>query len=133
MRIYIATRETKAEQARGRKAASALMDAGHEVTSTWLFTRDMDVNEWISGEIEDECLKDFRDIVKSDCLLSITPKRYPGTLDQCHPVIFGAALAFNKRLALIGPTNSAFHYMTLVENYPDIDTFIARLKEEEER
>lgn len=122
MRIFICARPSAVRAA--KQAANELTEAGHEIHSTWLYgerTRGKKSDE----ERGDEAMADFRDLIKSDCVVVLSH------LDgDCKDELFGAGVAFNKRMVLIGKPSSPFHWLPMVDRYASLKDFINDLGSE---
>lgn len=84
-----------------------LVAAGHEITSRWLNTPDgPQVPDEDRGRRE--AAWDFEDIAKADMLIVLSDDKPIGA---GYHVEFGYALALGKRIILVGPVKSIFHYL----------------------
>ena len=115
MRIYIAARYDRRFEMLG--VTSALMRAGHEVTSRWIRRgRGEDPELGLPSRIS-------RDLGRADCLVSFTEEPAAGVSWAARGgrhVEFGIALAAGKRLCVVGPRENIFHFLPTVEVYASI-------------
>lgn len=133
MRIFIASRQN--EQIRAQNIGRKLLTVGQQLSCSWLFDREVDDDkEWTPEELTQMCAVDFRDLAKSDCFLIVSPKRQPKKLLEGgpHGEMFGAALAFGKRIVLLGQPFAHFHHLSIVEVYADLEAFIENENSEDQ-
>jgi len=108
-RIYLASQYHRAKELQGY--ASKLKTLGHEVTSRWI------TGKWDNAR-ESECAAvDVGDLARAQMLVlfSCPKEEYTGG-GGCH-IEFGMALAVHKRVVVVGPRTSVFHYLPVVKHY----------------
>lgn len=87
------------------------------------------VSRWINGSTEvlgDETLealsniarKDTLDLWGADCLIAFTEPPGPNSSLGCRHIELGFALAWEKRVIVVGPVENAFHALPSIERYP---------------
>ena len=125
MKVYLAARYPRIYELNGY--ADELRGAGHEVTSRWLLGnhqihRAIDLVEaaTVSIPIEGQpfALDDYDDVARADVVVSFTepPRTYGASRGGRH-VEFGLALAWNKRVLVVGPRENVFHTLPQVEHF----------------
>ena len=120
MRIYLCARYSRRDQM--RMVRTILGDAGHEVISRWLDT-DWEPAEPRSSSAappeyrEKYALIDMEDVESCDAILTITEAP-----DGCgrggRHVEFGMAVAWGKKLFVIGYRENVFHHLPRVQFFP---------------
>ncbi len=122
-RIYLAARYSRREElCRYRRE---LERYGFIVTSRWLNGNCHGERRGLSPEsVEADRVRfateDWEDLMRASVAISFTEDRklrWPPS-DRPH-VEFGAALATDKRVMVVGPRESAFHYLPGVEVFPE--------------
>lgn len=92
---------------RTRAVRSDLVERGYTVTSRWLDVPDGPaVPDAARGRAE--AAKDLADIDAAEAIIVLTDDRPIGA---GHHVEFGYALARGKRMIVVGPVKSVFHYL----------------------
>jgi hypothetical protein len=119
VKIYLAARYSRRDEMRA--VADQLRQFGHEVTSRWLET------EWVnrpdSGAAappeyrEQYAVIDMEDVRASHCVISFTEAPGDGSRGGRH-VEFGLAVAWGRRLVVVGFRENLFHHLPGVEFYP---------------
>lgn len=71
--------------------------------------------------------EDLLDIERSEIVAVLT--EMDSTTGGLH-VELGLALALKKRVVIVGPRRNVFHYLNVVEHYPDIASFLNRIEYE---
>lgn len=103
---------------KGRDLVYALQDLGDEVVSRW-------TKEGASG-LMDMAAQEIEDVSKSDGLvLLINAKNSHRGL-----ATLGMAIAFNKRIVLIGPRSDPFHHLPTIEHYERHQAFLDTREDE---
>lgn len=120
MRIFLCGLPANSRMA--RRAGEILEDAGHEIYSSWVYGGKLPRT---NADKAEAAMRDFRDLVKSDCVVAIA-----GTVAGIKDEVFGAGVAFNKRMVLIGKPNNPFHLLPMVDRYDSVEDFIKELREE---
>lgn len=116
MKIYLAARFSRRDQL--RELAAELHRMGHEVTSRWLDT------EWANRPNESSAappeyrekyaLIDMEDVKAAECVVNFTEAPGDGSRGGRH-VEFGLAIAWGKRLIVVGYRENLFHHLPKVE------------------
>lgn len=122
-------------------------------TSRWI-TEEPDIAHSHPQQVEafkcEWSIKDYNDVKESDTLIAfsedLTDAMIPGNEDLItfgmdnhiyvpalwarggRHVEFGLAIAWEKRIVVIGPRENIFHWLPMVEHYPNFDTFIEHAK-----
>jgi hypothetical protein len=120
-RIYLAAAYERNDEMRGVR--DVLVALGYEVTSRW-------IDQNLSGQTEaagaEELAaapaayvkfahKDMDDLHAADTVISFTGAPGRGG----HHIEFGLAIAYGKRLVIVGPRENVFHSLPEVDWYPD--------------
>ena len=124
MKVYLAGRYSRKEELKGY--ADQIRAAGHEVTSRWL-QGDHQVREASDAETDSVsvpvdgrpyALDDFEDLGLSDVVVSFTetPRKGGDSRGGRH-VEFGLALAWDKRVLVVGPRENVFHTLPQVLHF----------------
>ena len=125
MRIYLAARYSRREELCGY--AAALRSFGHVVDARWLLGNHQ-IHEGadkvelatISVPIEGRpfALDDYDDVANSDLLIAFSesPRSDASSRGGRH-VEFGLALAWSKRVIVVGPRENVFHTLPQVEHH----------------
>lgn len=127
--FYVCARYGRREEA--REIADGLRNLGYWITSTWL---DQVEDEMIFGESPETAgrfaQKDLDEVRAADVLLYLSePEDNPWGRGGRH-VEYGAALASDKILVVIGPLENLFHYLSQVLHFTDADDFFDYVTEE---
>lgn len=121
MRVYIAGRFGRREEF--RKYGKELEAAGHASVSSWLYSDepDEDAGNMPASERSDFAVKNMQDVAKCHVLFAFTEEEgAKGASRGGRHVEFGAALAMNKEVFVIGPRENLFHYLP---GLPQCETF----------
>lgn len=119
MKIYLCSCYSRRQELCGYR--EVLSSLGHEITSRWLDT-EWPTNERGSTAAPDEhreeySIKDMNDVQAADCLIAFTePRESAGGRGGRH-VETGMALAWNKRVVVVGHRENIFCYLPQVEFY----------------
>jgi len=98
---------------------TALVRAGHQVTSRWIVDP--------QGESSNRyALEDLDDVAAADVLLAYNPEGWMDRGTGGRHIEFGYALALDKRIIMIGPRVNIFHYLDCITV---VDTLEEALKE----
>lgn len=117
MRIFLCGLPANSRMA--RQAGAILEDAGHDIYSTWVYGGKPPRTN--SDKME-AAMRDMRDLIKSDCVVAIT-----GSVAGIKDEVFGAGVALNKRMVVIGKPNNPFHLLPMVDRYDSVEAFIKQL------
>lgn len=119
MTIYLAGRFSR--RALLCEVRDELRRMGHEVTSRWLDTEWADRPDSSSAAPpeyrEKYALIDMQDVRTADTVVNFTEAPGEGSRGGRH-VEFGLAVAWRKRLVVIGHRENLFHHLPEVEFYP---------------
>ena len=108
MKIYLAASfHRKLEM---REIAKELENAGHEVTSQWIW-----IDEGSNPALDYWAKRDLSDIRAADCLVLFTQEIGSGYYTGGRHVEFGVALERKQRLILVGSRENIFHGLPEVE------------------
>jgi hypothetical protein len=116
VKIYLAGRYSR--RCLLNTLAAELRRMGHEVTSRWLET------EWANRPDQSSAappeyrekyaLIDMADVAAAECVISFTEAPGDGSRGGRH-VEFGLAIAWGKRLIVVGYRENLFHHLPSVE------------------
>ncbi len=120
MKLYLAARFRRREELVGY--ADQIKSMGHEITSSWVYGGEdgMTFNQIAQLDISD--------VMKSDGLVGfgeIYGAEFSGGGRHAE---FGAALALNKKLYVVGGKEHVFHWYPGVIDFPRFDHFLNYLK-----
>ena len=127
MKLYLAAHYARRDEL--KEYARAFESAGHQVTSRWLTSEQVDaIHETTTSipiEARGAAQEDYDDLAQADVLVSFTdPPRKGATTRGGRHVEFGLAMAWNKTLILIGPRENIFHCLPQVKHFwewgPDV-------------
>ncbi len=124
MKIYIAAASYRQREA--RNIYRKLQRRGFEVTSSWVFSRNL-------GRINlfnQEATRDLEQIDEADLVLALTenPKaRHPRYTTGGRHVEVGYALAKGKDLVVVGPRENVFHYLPDVVQFNTLQEAVEHL------
>lgn len=127
MKAYIASSYRRMGEM--HKHAQKITDAGHTVTSRWVYGGTEGVSQ------EQGAIMDFEDVVKSDMLIVFTEDPLECPHDKHsggYHVETGMALGFNKPVVIIGPRVNIFHHLPHVRVFDTLKAFLNVLKKESE-
>ncbi len=134
MIAYLAARYSRNEEMRGvRDVLEAL---GHTVTSRWIDKHEGKLEESFTPEAltanPESCSvfasDDMYDLATADTVISFTSADGGGKGGR-H-VEFGMALAFYKRIIIVGPRENIFHTLPLIEHHINWSRFVMSLSKE---
>ncbi|HET7326985.1 MAG TPA: hypothetical protein VFJ14_06815 [Nocardioidaceae bacterium] len=128
MKIYLAARYSRHDEMQGVRAV--LEALGHTVTSRWIDQHGGEQLESATAEvlnIDPESVAhfgedDIEDLDEAEAVISFTSPDGGGKGGR-H-IEFGMALAWGKRLVIVGPRENIFHTLPEVDVYPDWPTFV---------
>ena len=120
MKVYLAARYSRKDEM--REYADRLQRADHHVTSRWVEVKhnveDIDRERELASRY---ALEDSEDLTAADAVVVFTePPRKELTRGGRH-VEFGMALALQKRLFVVGPSENVFYALPQVEVYSSWD------------
>lgn len=132
MKVYLAARYSRRDEMRGVAAEARRL--GHAVTSRWLDT------DWLAeGQVrsiaappeyrEKYALIDHEDVQAADLVANFTEPPGSGGRGGRH-VEFGLAVAWGKRLVVVGHRENLFHHLPAVVFCPDAEALLALLRDE---
>lgn len=118
--IYLAARYSRAAEL--RQCRADLHNLGHSVTSRWIDGGHELTKEGRSqaahGERSRFAEEDYSDLLAADWVISFTEEPRTTKTRGGRHVEFGAALALNKRVIVVGWRENVFHCLPTVEFYP---------------
>ncbi len=116
MRIYLASRYSRRDEM--RHLAARLRSLGHNITSRWLeaeWANRPDSSSAAPAEYREKFAQiDMLDVQVSDTVISFTEAPGDGSRGGRH-VEFGLAVAWGKRLIVVGHRENLFHHLPAVE------------------
>jgi hypothetical protein len=124
MRIYLAARYSRVSEM--QQYAIQLAAIGHEVTSRWIqrshqMLTEMSLDNPHYGLEARFAQEDLEDLKKADCILCFSEAPRSTNSRGGRHVEFGAAMAWNMRLIIIGPRENVFHHIPSIEVYDNWD------------
>lgn len=116
MKVYLAARYSRRNQM--RDLAAELKQMGYAITSRWLETdwvnRPNDSSAAPPEYREKYAVVDMEDVAAADVVISFTEAPGDGSRGGRH-VEFGLAVAWGKRLIVVGYRENLFHHLPAVE------------------
>lgn len=129
MDIYLCSRMSRREEM--REVRSTLRELGHRVTSRWLDTEWPHTEDGSSDAPEElrtvYAEQDFKDILLSDALIAFTDGPRSSGRGGRH-VEFGLALAWRRRVYIVGPRENVFHHMPGVQQFDTLEELLKVLR-----
>jgi uroporphyrinogen-III synthase len=123
MRIHIAARHEARDRA--KRVAARLRRAGHRVVSRWIDGRGRRVT------IAENALYTLTDIAVADCVVFFSERapqrRIRRGANERH-VELGFALRAGKRLCVVGPCETAYCRLPVIERYDSVKELIYGLR-----
>jgi hypothetical protein len=114
MKVYLAARYSRIAEMRTYRAQ--LERVGHVVTSRWVDGKhEAENREAHSVQLAGFAQEDCDDVKAADCVISFTEAPRGGHSRGGRHVEHGMALAWNKRVVVIGHRENVFHSMPQVE------------------
>ncbi|MCE5200820.1 MAG: hypothetical protein ABFD54_05820 [Armatimonadota bacterium] len=107
MNIYLAARYERREELNAY--ATDLARHGHHVISRWIRGEHEFVNT--ETDIIRYALEDCEDLIAADMVISFTEEPRSGHSRGGRHVEFGLAVAFGKKLCVVGYRENVFHYL----------------------
>ncbi len=134
MKVYLAARFSRRKEMQGY--ADELIALGHQVTARWVVGPPQSSHhpDEVTGHSlayeERVSVEDLKDVADADCIICFSEQpRETNTRGGRH-VEFGLAVAAHKRIILVGPRENVFHFLPVVENFPDWAALREPLKSE---
>ena len=140
MKIYLAARYSRIDEI--NEYANQLRKAGHDVDARWLLGNhqihegvDKVEGATVSVPMEGQtfALDDVADLQDAEVVISFTETPRSGHSRGGRHVEFGMALAWGKRLIVIGPRENVFHTMPGVLHFwewgPDVVSALSELED----
>ena len=131
LKVYLAARYDRREEM--CRYAEILRELGHQVPARWLLgTHQIDPNpEKVDEDAENVPIEaapfaqdDYEDIRDCDCLVFFSEPATTYSKRGGRHVEFGLALAWGKRVCVIGPAENVFHRLPEVVIYPTWGAFM---------
>lgn len=123
MRIYVAGHS----QDECKKVANLLVDAGHEITSSWLKEDFKRTAEYTDQEKRLIANKDIQEVMGSDVLVMLSsPTRVPGG----KFVELGVAIGAGKKVCLIGHRENMLMWSSLVSQHNSAEDLCKSLNQQ---
>ncbi|MCH7655733.1 MAG: hypothetical protein IIC95_07085 [Chloroflexi bacterium] len=123
MNVYLAARFSRRKEMQAY--ADDLIALGHRVSARWVVGPPQSSHhpDQVSGHSkayeERVSVEDLKDVAEADCIICFSEQpRETNTRGGRH-VEFGLAVAADKRIILVGPRENVFHFLPVVENFPD--------------
>lgn len=130
MKVYLAARYSRHREM--QEYAAELCALGYIVTARWILgdhelrsDGQSDRDDWMMRW----AVEDWDDLTDADLVVSFTegPGPVAGRARGGRHTEFGAALALCKPVVIIGHRENVFHFLPIVEFYPDWASFRATL------
>lgn len=123
--IYLAARFSRRHECYA--LAVPLMAAGHTITSRWVLRNEGTAPAGPSEEAPPAmrrmfAMEDVDDVLACDWMVSLMEEPRGGGRGGRH-IEFGMALGLGKRLTIIGPRETVFHHLDLVEQFDTVAQF----------
>ena len=124
MLIYLAARYSRLEEL--DRYASDLRNMGHRVDARWLLgnhqigtAKDVEAAiESVPMEGQPFALDDLEDLFRADMLIAFSETPRSGLTNRGgRHVEFGAALAWDKQIIVVGPRENVFHTLPQVRHF----------------
>ena len=129
MRVYLAARFSRKNEI--AKLVPTFGKYGISVGSRWLHetaSPDVTLSDFTPEDLRDIAEVDLEDIEMCDVFVFFSEDPLIETPRGGRHVEFGFALAFGKRIAVIGPQENIFHYLPQVVHYSDLKSFLEKEK-----
>lgn len=126
MNIYLMARYSRHPEM--QQIAHALHARGHLVTSRWIWGEHQASDEAIGtgtlGVFEQRLARDdMEDLARADCCVGFSEPLRTATRGGRH-VELGMALAWGKRIVVVGGAEHVFHALPQVIHVPDVNAFL---------
>jgi hypothetical protein len=116
MRIYLASRWSRIREMRAY--ANRLQDLGHEVVSSWVFRSEPNVKDLDTPEAESVAIQDWRDVLRSDCVLLFAET--PRTPTRAGRMVeLGIGIGAGKKLICVGGRENVFLALPQIQHFDD--------------
>lgn len=127
MKIYIAGAYQRKEELLSK--AKELVSMGHQVVASWLVMPDEKTDDF-DTHAEDWSLRDLEDIDQGEIFVAVTEEKESRYKRGGRHVEFGCALIKGKKMIVVGPRETTFHYLIPDEQvFPNWEEFIRWMKE----
>ncbi len=123
MQVYLAARFTRRKEM--QRYAEELIALGHGVTARWVVGPPQSAHhpDQVSGHSvaydERVSVEDLKDVADADCIICFSEQPRETNKRGGRHVEFGLAVAAEKRIILVGPRENVFHFLPVVENFPN--------------
>lgn len=126
MKIYLAARYSRFPELQAYR--DDLRTAGHVVTSRWIegTHQAKDLTATID-EARTFAVDDIADLAEADCIISFTECPRSGNSRGGRHVEHGLALAWNKKIIVVGYRENVFHCLRVVEFFETWPAALAAL------
>lgn len=131
MKIYLASRYSRRDDMTVH--AFELYGLGHQVTSRWINGNHQISDDGLSAEAKAEerarfAMEDWEDLLSAECTISFTEAPRGTNSRGGRHVEFGAALALNQRVIVVGYRENVFHCLPEVEFYETWEECLRELR-----
>ncbi len=127
MRIYLAARYR--EHPLMREWKKILEADGHEVTSRWINGSHELKDARDDGQRRTFAMEDIADINVAHVVILLSDGGSGDGARGGRHVEFGLALAWGKRIILVGQPENVFHFLSVVEKASTIEEVVAMIRE----
>jgi hypothetical protein len=134
MFIYLCSRYSRRDEL--RQVRERLQNAGHTITSEWLDT------DWVidaekefaashaPAEFREEyAVKDLDNVLACEILIAFTEPSGNGGLRGGRHVEFGAALAWGKKIVVVGQRENIFYFHPRVQFFQTTEEMLASISD----
>ncbi len=128
MKIYLAAKfDEKVEM---NKWAAYLKGFGHEITSTWLDSKNQTDREATEEVLVQAAVDNLADLHRADVLVTKSQTQGTEHTGGGRHVEFGYAVSEGTDIIVVGPRGEhVFHYLQGVRHVPDLGVLVERLHE----
>jgi len=120
MQLYIAGHN----QEEAKKAATILFEAGHSITSRWLYNDFKPTEEYSLSERKDIACMDASDVIASDAVVLLSS---PEKVSGGKFVEVGIAIGLGKKVFIVGRRENMLMYHYLCKRFDSIETLVESL------
>lgn len=106
--------------------ADRLEHFGYTITSTWLRSGEWEAREQVTRA--SSAVTDYYDLLLSDTLVCFTEPEGSGCSRGGRHVEFGVALAYGKKVVVVGPRENIFHCLPVVAWFDVVTDFLEAAK-----
>ncbi len=120
MKIYIAARYGRREEM--EKIATEITEAGHEVTSRWVFGGEEGLDN------EQIALLDVEDVVRADAILTFTEPYGSSNVGGGRHWELGFGFGLGHLCIVVGPLEIVFHHLPKLKRFSSLKQALRYLR-----